>query len=340
MLISMGEAMQSDVKKGGWTFGRAMRWLPAITVASSGLAQGQAWPTKPVRLVVPVSAGGATDQLARIVSQALAQNLGQPFVVDVKPGAAGAIASVEVARAPADGYTLLVATSSTHAVAPALSTKLRYNAVDDFTPIGLLAQATNLLIMSPTVPVKDLKALLALAREKPGALNYVSAGPGSFAHLSFEYFMAKSGVALTHVPYKGVSSALPDMVAGSVHLGMESIATALPHVKEGRLIGLAVTGPRRSPLAPDIPTVAEAGVPGFSVVSWFGLYAPRGLTPELTLRINEEVNKALRSPEMASRFANLGIESGSGSPAAFASMVADDTAQWRRLGKESKIKLN
>lgn len=323
----------------GRSLGRVLRWLPALAVAVTGLAQAQ-WPTKPVRLVVPVSAGGATDQLARMIGHSLSQNLGQPFVVDVKPGAAGAIGAVEVARAPADGYTLLVATSSTHAVAPALSTQLRYNAVDDFTPIGLLAEANNLLIRSPSVPVKDLKELLALAREKPGYLNYVSAGPGSFAHLTFEYFMARSGVVLTHVPYKGVSAAIPDMIAGSVHLGAESLSTALPNVKEGRLRGLAVTGLRRSPLAPEIPTVAEAGVPGFSVVSWFGLYAPRGLPPELALRINEEVNRVLRSPEMVARFANLGIDPGSGSPVQFAAMVAEDTARWSRHAKETKIKLN
>lgn len=334
--------MQTHMQTAARRWAPPLHWLPAIALAITGIAHAQTpqWPSKPVRIVVPVAAGGATDQLARIVGQALAQNLGQPFVVDVKPGAGGAIASVEVARASADGYTLLLATSSTHAVAPALSSQLRYNAVDDFTPIGVVAQATNLLIMSPTVPVQDVQGLLALAREKPGALNYVSAGPGSFAHLSFEYFMAKSGVKLTHVPYKGVSAALPDMVAGAVHLGMESIATSLPHVREGRLKGLAVTATRRSPLAPDIPTVAEAGVPGFSVVSWFGLYGPRGMPPALALRINEALNKVLRSPEMASRFAQLGIEAGSGSPAAFAAMVAADTAQWRKLGKETHIQLH
>jgi tripartite-type tricarboxylate transporter receptor subunit TctC len=325
----------------GRTFARALRWLPALALATSGLAHAQAWPTKPVRLVVPVSPGGATDLLARAIGKVLAENLGQPFLVDGKPGAAGAIASLEVARAPADGYTLLVATSSTHAVAPAVSAHLRYNAVEDFTPIVLLAESNNMLLVSPTVDVKSMKDLLALARAKPGYLNYSSSGPGSFGHLTFELFSSQAGVKLTHVPYKGTSSSIPDMMAGSVHLAVDSLSSALPPVKDGRLRGLAVTGPNRSPLAPEIPTIAESGLPGFSVVSWFGLYGPRGMPPDLVKRINEDVNKVLRSPEMVARFVSLGLEPArGGSSAEFASMVAKDTARWSALAKQFNIKLD
>jgi len=321
---------------------RALRWLPVLGLAVSGLAHAQApaWPTKPVRLIVPVAPGGATDMLARAVGQALAHNLGQPFVVEGKPGAAGSIASVEVARAPADGHTLLVATSSTHSVAPALSNQLQYDPVADFTPIAMLAEANNIVLASPKLEVKDMKELFALARQKPGYVNYVSSGKGSFGHLAFMSLQAQAGISMTHVPYKGTSAAIPDMMAGNVHLAADAISSALPLVKDGRLRALAVTGPRRSPLAPDIPTVAESGVPGYSVLSWFGLYAPRGLPPQLARRINEEVNKVLRSPEMAARFAALGIEPGRGSPEEFAAAVAADTARWSKVVKEQKIRMD
>ncbi|MEY4099181.1 MAG: hypothetical protein RL300_352 [Pseudomonadota bacterium] len=320
--------------------GKALRWLPAVALAASGLAHAQAWPSKPVRIVVPVSPGGATDLLARMVAQGLTQNLGQQFIVDGKPGAAGAVGSIEVARAPSDGYTLLMATSSTHAVAPAVMKNMRYNAVEDFTPIALVAESNNIFTMSPKVEAKDVKEFIALAKQKPGYYNYVSSGIGSFGHLVFELFAAQAGIKLTHVPYKGTAAAIPDMVAGSVHLAADSMASALPHVKEGRLRGLAVTGPNRSALAPNIATVSESGVPGFNVVSWFGLYAPRNLPPQLAQRINEEVNKVLKAPDMAARLAGLGVEAGHGSNADFAKMVAADTARWTRLAKDLNIQLN
>lgn len=322
------------------TLGKIGRCLPLVALAASGLAQAQAWPAKPVRIVVPVSPGGTTDILARALAQTLSQNLGQSFFVDSKPGAAGAIGALEVSRAPADGYTLLLATSSSHSVAPAVSKQLRYNPIDDFTPIALVAEANNMVLASPSVEAKDIKELIALARQKPGFLNYASSGQASFGHLTFALFAKQAGIQLTHVPYKGTASAITDLAGGAVHLAADAIPSALPHVKDGRLRGLAVTGSRRSPLAPNIPTVAEAGVPGFSVVSWFGLYAPRGLPAPLTQRINDEVNKVLRSPEMVTRFAGMGIDAAQGSPADFASMVAADTDRWSRLAKELKIQMD
>ncbi len=319
---------------------KTLRWLPVVGLAASGLVHAQAWPTKPVRIVVPVSPGGTTDLLARAVGEALSKSLGQPFVVDSKPGAAGAIGSLEVARAPADGYTLLAGTSSTHAVNPAVSTTLRYNAVEDFTPIAGLAESNNILLVSPSVEAKNLKELFALARQKPGYLNYSSSGVGSFGNLIFEYMGAQAGVTFTHVPYKGTSASITDLVSGAVHMAVDAIPSALPYVKDGRLRGMAVTGARRSPLASDVPTVGEAALPGFAVVSWFGLYGPRGLPPQLAKRINEEVNKVLHSPEMMARFATLGIEPSSGTPEQFAAMVAADTARWSRVAKDLKIKVD
>lgn len=314
--------------------------LPFVMSPTSGFAQPQVWPNKTVRIVVPVAAGGTTDLVARTLADALTKNLGQAFIVDGKPGAAGAIGSMEVARAVADGYTLLLATSSSHSVAPALSKQLRYDPVADFTPIAHVADANNLILASMSSEAKDIKDLLAVARQSPGLLNFASSGKGSFGHLTFALLEKQAGIKLTHVPYKGTAAAIPDMIAGAVHLAADAIPSGLPHVKEGRLRALAVTGSRRSPLVPNIPTAAEAGVPGFSVVSWFGLYAPRGLPPQLTQRINEEVNKVLRAPDMTARFANLGIEPGAGSAAAFAAMVAADTDRWARLATELKIQID
>ncbi len=323
------------------TLGKALRWLPAVALAASGVAHAQAWPAKPVRIVVPVSPGGTTDLLARMLAEALSKNLGQPFVVDAKPGAAGAIGSLEVARAANDGYTLLMGTASTHSVNPAISTQLKYNAVDDFTPIALVAEANNVLLVAPKLEAKDVKEMLALARAKPGYLNYSSSGIGSFGHLSFEYLASQAGgIVLTHVPYKGTSASITDIASGAVHMAVDALPSALPFVKDGRLRALAVTGPRRSSLAPEIPTLSEAGVPGFSLVSWFGLYGPRGMNPQLAQRINEEVTKVLASPDMVARFTTMGIEPAKGSPADFAAMVATDTARWSRVAKEIKLKVD
>jgi tripartite-type tricarboxylate transporter receptor subunit TctC len=317
--------------------GSIARYLLVVALAASGLAHAQAWPAKPVRIVVPFSVGGTTDLLARVVGQALQQSTGQPFVIENKTGAGGAIGAMEVVRAPADGHTLLLATASTHSVGPAVSSKLPYNAVDDFTPIALLAEANTLLLVTPTLGVKSMNELLALARQKPGFLNYTSSGVGSWAHLTFELFRAQAGIDMTHVPYKGSGATITDLISGAVHMSWDAIPSGLPHVKEGRVRGLAVSGPRRSSLAPDTPTVGES-VPGFSVVTWFGLYGPKGMSPDLTRRINEEINNVLRSPEIVARFERLGIEPSRGSSAEFAAYVAADRERWSRVVRERNIK--
>lgn len=317
---------------------RSLCWLCVVGLAFSGFAHAQTWPTKPVRVLVGFSPGATTDLLARLFARQLSQNTGQPFVVESKLGAGGAIAAQEVARALADGYTLLVTTTSTHAVAPAMSTKLPYNTVTDFTPIAHLADSPLIMLASPTMGVKNVAELIALARQKPDALNYSSSGVGTLGHLTTEAFKAQAGISMTHVPYKGSAQAIPDLMNGNVQITWDSIGTGLAPAKDGRVRALAVSGPRRSPLAPDIPTIAESGLPGFSVVFWFGLYGPAGMSPQLTQRINDEVNKVLRSPEIVTRFAELGIEAGHGSPADFAAMVASDTARWTRIVTENKIK--
>ena len=315
-----------------------LQWLVAIAGALFGIAHAQTWPSKPVRVVVPISAGGATDVLARTLGKALSESTGQPFVVENKTGAAGSIGSAEVARAAPDGYTLLVATTSTHAIAPLVSKQLPYDVVNDFTPIALIAESNNVLLASPTLSAKNVSELIALAREKPGSVHYSSSGIGSWGHLNFELFAAQAGITLTHVPYRGTSSSIADITQGNVQLALDAVVSGVPLVKQGRVKGLAVSGPRRSAIAPEIPTIAET-VPGFSALSWFGVYGPRGMSPDLVRRINAEIVKVLQSPDMTARLSAMGVEGGRLSPAEFANYVASDTARYARLVKERNIKL-
>lgn len=317
--------------------GRGLRWLPLVALAASGLVSAQTWPTKPVRIITPFAAGGTVDIVARLLGNALSQSTGQPFLIDSRPGAGGAIGAVAVARAPADGYTLLFTTNSTHAIGPALSDKLPYNAVEDFTPIALVVESNVFLLASPALNIKTLPELLQLARAKPGSINFGSGGSGTHGHLTYELLKAQAGIDLTHVPYKGIGAAYPDLQSGTVQLLTDAVGGGLPHVKAGRAVALAVTGPRRSPVAPDVPTVGET-VPGYSAVAWFALYGPKDLPPALTARINEEVNKALRSPDLAARLDSLGLDAGNGSPAKFAEYAAADRKRWTQLVRERNIK--
>lgn len=317
--------------------GTSLLWVPLVALTFVGGAMAQTWPTKPVRIITPFAAGGTVDIVARLLGNALAQSTGQSFVVESRPGAGGAIGAVAVARAPADGYTLLFATNSTHAMGPALSDKLPYNAVDDFTPIALVVESNVFLLASPALKVKTLSELLELARAKPGSINYGSGGQGTHGHLTYELLKAQTGVELTHVPYKGIGAAYPDLQNGTLQLLTDAVGGGLQQVKSGRAVALAVSGPGRSAIAPDVPTVGET-VPGYSVVAWFALYGPRGLPPALTARINEEVNKVLRSPELTARLESLGLDAGSGSAAKFAEYAAADRKRWFDLVRERNIK--
>ena len=327
--------------------GLAARWAAAGTLASQGWVRAQApapgaWPTKAVRLVVPVGAGGTTDILARAVGQALQQLTGQPFVVDLKPGANGAIGAVEVMRQPADGYTLLVGTASTHGIAPAVIPNLGFG-VDDFTPLSLLADPPAVLMVSPKLGIKSLRELVELARSKPGVLNYYSTGVGSYTHLMSVLLEQSAKVKMTNVPYKGFGQAYPDLVSGATHVTWDAIASAQPYVKDGRLTGLAVTGTKRAPSLPDLPTVTEAlaqmGLPGFSSTAWFGLYGPRGMAPDLARQISDAVNKALKSSDLQARYAQLGLDPVQSSPAEFGAMWKADVERWRRVVRETGIKV-
>ena len=311
--------------------------LPLVAAAPFALAQ-PAWPTKPIRMVVPFPAGGATDLLARAIAQGLGSGLGQPIVVDNRPGAGGTLGSSEVARAAADGHTLLMATSSTHAIAPHLNPNLPYHAEGDFTPVAWVANATNIVVVPKDLPVASIKELIAYAKARPGQLNYASSGNGTIVNLTAEAFKAQAGVFIVHIPYRGTALAIPDLVSGKVQLLFDSIVSGLPHVKDGKLKALAVTSAKRSALVPELPTVAESGLPGFTSDTWFGVYGPQGLPPAIANRVANELQQAMRKPDVAERLARLGAEPViDAGPAKFAAMVRSDSARWAALIRDRKI---
>jgi tripartite-type tricarboxylate transporter receptor subunit TctC len=313
--------------------------LAALSLLSWGSgAHAQAWPAKPIRLVVPFPAGGATDLLARSIAQGLGSALGQPLLVDNRAGAGGTLGSGEVAKAAADGHTLLVATNSTHAIAPHLNPNLAYNTDTDFTPIAQVANATNILLVPKDLPVTTVQELIAYLKARPGQLNYATSGNGTIVHLTTEAFKAQAGVFVVHIPYRGTALAIPDLVSGKVHLLFDSVVSGLPHVKDGKLKALAVTSAKRSALVPELPTLAESGLPGFESTTWFGFYGPKGLPAEITNRIAAELQRALAKPEVVERFAKLGAEPVTDvGPARFAAMVKGDSARWAALIRERKI---
>jgi tripartite-type tricarboxylate transporter receptor subunit TctC len=313
-------------------------WAPLARAQAASTGSGQAWPSKPIRLVVPFPAGGATDLLARAIAQGLSNSLGQPLVVDNRAGAGGTLGSGEVSKAAADGHTLLIATSSTHSIAPHLNDKLAYNAENDFTPIAQVGTATNILLVPKDLPVTTVKEFIAYARARPGQLNYATSGNGTIVHLTTEAFKAQAGVFVVHIPYRGTALAIPDLVSGKVHLLFDSVVSGLPHVKDGKLKALAVTSAKRSALVPELPTLAESALPGFESTTWFGFYGPKGLSSEITNRIAGELQRALARPDVAERFAKLGAEPVTDvGPARFAAMVKSDSARWAALIRERRI---
>ena len=320
---------------------RFLSVLAVLMAAATGAhAQTPAWPTHPVRVIVPFPASGATDLVARVVTQRVGQELGQQFIVDNKPGAGGTIGAAEAAKAVADGYTLLLTTSSTHAISPHLLPKLAYDARKDFTPVAHVADAPSVLLVTNSLPAKSVAELIALAKAKPGQLNYATSGNGTIVHLNTAAFAAQAGIEMTHVPYKGTALAIPDLVTGQVHVLFDSLPTGMPHVKSGRLRALAVTSAKRSALAPELPTLAESGLPGFSSVTWFGVYLPAGAPPALVERVHKAFTKAMQSPEVIDSLAKLGVEPAVPStPAQFNAMVQADSARWANVIKQHKITL-
>ena len=320
--------------------------LAAVCAAGAAFAQSpssasaqtssQAYPARPIRMIVPFPAGGATDILARALSQKLGEKLGQTVVVDNRPGAGGTIGADAASKAPADGYTVLLATSSTHSIGPAINPKIPYNAQSDFTPVAYVASSPNIVLVPNASPSKTMREFIDYARTNPGRLNYASSGNGTIVHLTTEYFKAQSDSFILHIPYRGTALAMPDLISGKVDVLFDSLVTGMPHVKDGKLRALAVTSLKRTALAPELPAVAET-LPGFESVTWFGLYGPRGLPAELVGRINQAVNAALADADVKERFARLGAEPTGGTSQAFAAMVNTDTVKWKKIIAERKI---
>jgi tripartite-type tricarboxylate transporter receptor subunit TctC len=312
--------------------------LCSLALALYALQLGaQDYPSRPVRIVVPFSAGGPNDIIARLVAHKLGEALGQQMVIDNRPGAGGNIGTDSVAKAPGDGYTLLSAGPGSLITNPLLA-KVPYDTARDFAPVSLMAGAPNVLVVHPSVPAKTVEELIALARAQPGRLNYASAGPGSNAHLAAALFAAMAGVDLAHVPYRGTGPGLNDLAAGQVQLAIFGIPPVLPHVKRGALRALAVTGKRRSTELPDVPTVDEAGVPGYEVNPWYGLLAPAGTPAPIVARLSAEVTKIVRAPDMRDKLAAQGAEAAGGTPEEFAAVIRTDTVLWTRVIREAGIK--
>lgn len=313
--------------------------LAAMAVMGGLPALAQSYPAKPIRMIVPFPAGGATDILARALSQKLGEKIGQTVVVENRPGAGGTIGADAASKSAADGYTLLLATSSTHSIGPAINPKIPYNAETDFTPIAYVASSPNIVVVPTTLPVKTMREFIDYAKKNPGKLNYASSGNGTIVHLTTEYFKAQSDTFILHIPYRGTALAIPDLVSGKVDVLFDSFVTGMPHVKDGKLRALAVTSAKRSALAPDMPTVSEV-LPGFESVTWFGLYGPKNMPADLTAKVNQAANAALADVDVKERFARLGAEPTGGTPQAFAAMVKADNTKWKKIIADRKISVD
>jgi tripartite-type tricarboxylate transporter receptor subunit TctC len=318
--------------------------LAALTAVGSASAQtsstgsAQGYPAKAVRLIVPFPPGGGTDFVARAIQPRLGEALGQTIIIDNRPGATGILGTELGAKAPPDGYTLTMATGATISANMALFPKLPYDPPKDFVPVTLVASQPNLLAVHPTLPAKTVRDLIAIAKSRPGQLNYASSGSGSSHHLSGELLKVMAGINIVHVPYKGTGPAITDAVGGHVEVIFAGIAAIMPQVKSGRLRALGVTKAQRSAILPSVPTIAEAGLPGYEITSWHGVLAPTGTPPAVVLRVRDAVAKALDNAEVRERFSSQGAEPVGSTPEAFAKFLPADIAKIGKLIKAAGIK--
>jgi tripartite-type tricarboxylate transporter receptor subunit TctC len=309
--------------------------LAAVPLA----AHAQGYPNKPVRLVVPYPPGGPTDIVARVVAQKLSEQTGQQFIIDNRPGAGGNTGAELVARSAPDGYTLVVATTA-HAINPSLFKSLGYKLTKDFAPVSLLTSGPLVIVANPDLPASNVTELIALAKARPGGLNFASSGNGQSTHLAAELFASMAGVKMTHIPYKGSAPALTDVMGGQAQLMFDTMLSAMPQVKGGKLKALAVTSAKRSAAAPDLPTVAESGLPGYEAIAWNGLLAPAGTPPEVVARLSAELKKALALPEVKDKFEAQGFAATWNTPEAFGSFMNAEVQKWAQVVKVSGATLD
>ncbi|HPA91999.1 MAG TPA: tripartite tricarboxylate transporter substrate binding protein [Quisquiliibacterium sp.] len=306
---------------------------------SPWVAAQPVWPTKPVRLVIPFPAGGATDIIGRTVAARLGVALGQQVIVENRPGAGGTIGSDAVAKSAPDGYTLLMATSSTHSIGPALNPKMPYDAVRDFAPVAHIANAPSVLVVGRDSPARTAPELIAMLKRNPGRYNFGSSGIGTYPHLSAEMFKWRAGgLFVVHIPYRGTGLVITDLVAGQIAFLMDSIVSAQSHIRDGKIRALAVTGARRSTSLPSVPTFTELGIPGMEFSNWFGVFAPAGTPPDIVQRLNRELNAVMRSPEVLERLERAGADAAGGTPEQFARVYRDEFESWKAVIQRANIK--
>lgn len=310
-----------------------------LAVGSTAALAQAAYPSKPVRLIVPYPAGGTTDIIARLTAHQLGERLKQSFIVENRAGASGAIGAQAVAQSAPDGYTLVMGTASSHGINSAVQKSLPYDAIKDFAPITVVASTPNIIVANNNVPVKTLADLLKLAKAEPGKINFGSTSPGGSPHMSAELLKMMTSTDMMHVPYKGAAPMLADLLGGQVQIGFDNLPSSIAFVKSGKVRALAVTTAQRWPGAPDIPTVAESGVPGYEVSGWFGLLAPAGTPSEILHKLQSAVAEAVRSPEVAKQLRDLGAEPVASTPQAFAQEIRKDVEKWRNVVKTTGVKL-
>jgi len=318
-------------------------WQAAALAAWMAVAPGawgQSWPAKPIKLVAPSTPGDAPDVIARMVAEKLSTALGQQVVVENRPGAGGVVGSDAVAKAAPDGYTLIMGNAGSHGINAAVYTKLPYDIQRDFAPVSQVAVAPNVMVINPGVPATSVAEFIAYAKAQPGKLSYASGGNGSSAHMSMELFKSMAGIDLTHIPYKGSSPALTDVVGGQVVAFIGNMPPTVPLVKGGKLRALAVTTKTRSPLMPELPTIAESGLPGYETVAWFGVLAPAGTPPEIVNRLSQEIAKIAKSPEMREKLLAMGAEPVGSTPEEFKGVIDRDIAKWKPLAQKVGIKVD
>ena len=316
---------------------RVMPALAFVTVFAAAVP-AQDYPVKPIRFVVPYAPGGNTDILSRLIGQKLNEAWGQQVIIDNRPGAAGTVGAELVARAPADGYTIIMGSFGNIIVAQSLYKNLTYDPLQDFASIALVSLPPGVLVEHPAVPAQNVRELIAYAKSNPGKLNYGSPGAGAWNHLFFELFNASAGVSIVHVPYKGIAPAVVDLLGGQVQLAMSAFPAALPHIRSGKLRALAVTSAKRSGLMKDVPTIAESGLPGYEAAGWFGVLAPAGTPPAVLAKLNAQINRILEQPEVKASLASDGAEPAGGSPAQMAESARATSVKWGRLIRELNLR--